>query len=176
MQISLLRIIRLLDFAERCAIYRAQHLDAKCHGGHVRFPPRETHRAAAAATSSRGGRVSAIRIPLLACTFAPREDTRWAFHHRPTDCVERARSPGTRTYTGDDDGAPEDSRGGGGGGNATVRKVAERRDIVANLPAAVTVGGRQVASNYCKQLRLMRRLTPPAEGWRERGCKCADAE
>lgn len=138
----------------REAIYRAQHLDAKCHGGHIRFP-RDT-----AATSSR--RQSAIRIS-LARTFAPRENTRWAFHH---DCRARAH------VHGDDDGAPEDSRG----GNATVRKVAERRDLVANLPAVVTVGGRQVASNYCKQLRLMRRLTPPTEGWCERGCKCADAE
>lgn len=46
------------------------------------------------------------------------------------------------------------------GDGATVRKVAKRRDLVEKLPAAVTIGGRQVASNYCKQLRLMRRLTP----------------
>lgn len=51
------------------------------------------------------------------------------------------------------------------------------RDLVWKLAGRNdSRGGRQVASNYCKQLRLMRRLTPPVGGWCERGCKCADAE
>lgn len=101
----------------------------------------------------------------LACIFAPRA----RMVHQDPEGVRRSEAHG-------DDRAPEEKDS---ATTATVqqsgRKVAERRDLVEKLPAVVvTVGGRQVASNYCKQLRLMRRLTPPAEGWRERGCKCAE--